>query len=231
MVVVAALELVIFVWALKNWRQDRGNVALLLITIMLSLQWADALIFGIGRWVGEGDLLEGLNRLRTTWFFLTSPLLLLASILILRNADFAWLKPKAVLVIAIPVSIVYMAMDGYVVANAEFYPACAADTLRYVLRVAPEQICAGHQPVETDGYFSPMLLLSTGAVVFTGLVVWIRRGWPWLGAASLLFIGGFVLMPTDVVGPFLSFPLDGLMAAALVFTAIRFSPKNAPVGL
>jgi hypothetical protein len=224
MLTIAILELALFAWAFRCWLKNRENIALLMVTIMLSLQWADAFIVATGSWIGQGDLLEGLNRLRTTWFFLTSPLLLIASLLVLRNARFAWLQSNVLLGGVLLASVVYMGVDGYAAWNASYYPACAADTLRYVMKVAPEQVCPGHELVAVDGYFSPMLIASTAAVVVAGAMLWIRRSWPWLGAVSLLFIAGFVLMPTDVVGPFLSFPLDGLMAATIVLTTIRFAP-------
>ena len=229
MLLIAFLELLLFVWAFRCWLKTRENFALLIVTIMLSLQWVDALIFGAGHWIGQGDFLEGLNRLRTTWFFLTSPFLLLASILMLKNARFAWLQSNILLGAVFAVSLVYMVMDGYAVWVADYYPACAADTLRYVMKVAPEQVCPGDELVAVTGYFSPMLIASTAAIVLAGLALWMWRGWPWLGIASLLFIAGFVLMPTDIVGPFLSFPLDGLMAATIVLTTIKFPPQVDPL--
>ena len=230
MLLLALALLALFVWAFSNWQKQRGNIALLLITIMLSLQWVDSLIFGLGRWIGEGDLLELLSRLRTAWFFVTSPLLLLLSFFVLRNAEFAWLRSNILLAGLVAISVAYMVIDGAAVLVADFYPVCAADTLRYVMKVPPDQICPGDEAVAVDGYFSPMLIASTAAVLLTGIILWIWRGWPWLGAASILFFGGFVLMPTDVVGPFLQFPLDGLMTAAIVLTTIQFSPdwKRSP---
>ena len=225
MVVLAFALLALFVWAFRSWLRQRNNIALLLITIMLSLQWADALIFGLGRWIGEGELLELLSRLRTTWFFLTSPLLLILCVLVLRNARFAWLQSNLLLAGIVLVSVIYMVMDAVAVFSADFYPACAADTLRYVMKVPTDQICPDDEMLAADGYFSLMLIASTAAVLITGLVLWVWRGWYWLGAASILFFGGFVLMPTDIVGPFLQFPLDGLMTAAIVLTTMRFSPN------
>ena len=225
LLVIAGLELVLFLWALRAFRGDRTNYPLLIITVMLSLQWVDALIFGIGSWVGEGNLLELLNRLRTLWFFVTSPLLLLASVLILKNARFAWLQSKTLVGVVALICLVYMVMDGYAVGQADFYPACAADTLRYVMKVAPDQVCAGDELLPVDGHFSLMLLVSTAAVILAGLVLAIWRSWPWLVIMSGVFILGFIFVPTEVVGPFLSFPLDGLMSATIVLTTIRFSPS------
>ena len=224
MLLLGVLELALFLWAFSKWRQQKNNIPLLLVTIMLSVQWFDALVFGMGRWIGIGDALENLSRIRITWFWLTSPFLLIASILVLRNARFAWFQSNILLGIILVISAFYMATDGYAALTSEYYPACAADTIRYVLKVDPTQVCPGYELPDTEGYFSPMLIGSTAAIITMALTLWIWRGWPWLGVMSILFIFGFVLMPVEVAGPFLSFPLDGLMAATIVLTTLKFPP-------
>jgi hypothetical protein len=220
----AALDAALLVYAARAWLKDRRNTALMLQTVLLLLLWFDVMTVAVGGWLGDGPALQLMSRIRYTWFYLTMPLLLIAAGALARQADFAWAKPKWVMGLICLVATVFIVTDVPRMLAAEFQVACYADTVRHVARVAPGEACAGG--VEgAGGWFRsfsiPVVFLS---VTLMGVLLWIRRGWPWLGVSTLAFMGGTAI-PTAIITPFLTYPLDTLMTAAFVFAAIKFPPQ------
>jgi hypothetical protein len=223
LLVLAVVDLALLVWSARAWLNERKNNALLLQVILLLLLWFDVLTVAVGGWLGDGPTLQLMSRIRYTWFYLTMPLLLIAVGALARQANFAWAKPKWVMALLCILATAFIATDVPRMLMAEFQVACYADTLRHVGRIAPGEACAGG--VEgTGGWFTsfsiPVVFLS---VTLMGVLLWVRRGWPWLGLSALAFMGSTAI-PASLVGPFLTYPLDTLMTAAFVFTAIRFKP-------
>ena len=106
---------------------------------------------------------------------------------------------------------------------AEYHTACFADTLRYIGKVPVGQACTVGEEGLGQGAFSPAIPLIFLAVTALGLLLWVRRGWPWLAVSAILFMASTAI-PTALVGPFLTYPLDTLMTAAFVVTAVKFKP-------
>ncbi|MDX2145587.1 MAG: hypothetical protein SFV19_19700 [Rhodospirillaceae bacterium] len=222
----AAVDAALLVFALRAWLKDRRNTALMLQTTLLLLLWFDVLTVAVGGWLGDGPTLQLMSRIRYTWFYLTMPLLLIAVGALARQADFAWAKPKWVMGLMCLVATAFIVTDVPRMLTAEFQVACYADTVRHVGRVAAGEACPGG--VEGAGgwftsYSIPVVFLSVTAM---GVLLWIRRGWPWLGVSALAFMGGTAI-PTAIITPFLTYPLDTLMTAAFLFAALKFPPRTA----
>lgn len=83
----AYLVLILFLW--KGHKKLRLSSVLFLVLLALVY---DNLIIGIGRFIGEGSLLEILNFGRFWLHALFTPTLILFSIAILREADVKWAK-------------------------------------------------------------------------------------------------------------------------------------------
>ncbi len=221
----AVIDAALLVWSARAWLKVRKNSALLLQVILLLLLWFDVMTVAIGGWLGDGALLQLMSRIRYTWFYLTMPLLLIAVGALARQADFAWAKPKWVIGLICVIASAFIVSDVPRMLTAEFQVACYADTLRHVGRVAIGEACRGG--VEgAGGWFTslsiPIVFLS---VTLMGVLLWVRRGWPWLAISALLFMASTAI-PAALVGPFLTYPLDTLMTAAFVFTALKFKPRT-----
>ncbi|MSO97682.1 MAG: hypothetical protein EXR11_05610 [Rhodospirillaceae bacterium] len=224
LLLVAVIDASLLVWSVRAWLDDRRNNALLLQTILLLLLWFDVLTVAIGGWIGVGPTLELMSRIRYTWFYLTMPLLLIGVGALARQADFAWAKPKWVIGLICIVATYFIVRDVPRVLVAEFQVACFADTVRHVGTVAVGEACPGG--VEGAGVWFrslsiPIVFLS---VTLMGVLLWVRRGWPWLAISALLFMASTAI-PSATVGPFLTYPLDTLMTAAFVITARKFTPS------
>lgn len=66
-----------------------ANIPLLVIAALVY----DNLIIGIGRWIGEGALLEGLNLARFWIHAAITPLLVAWALHAIRRAGFGWARP------------------------------------------------------------------------------------------------------------------------------------------
>jgi hypothetical protein len=104
--------------------------------------------------------------------------------------------------------------------------ACFGDTLRYIGKVPVGQACAPGEEGLGASAFTPVIPLVFLSVTITGVVLWIWRRWPWLALAAIAFMAATAI-PADVVGPFLTYPLDTLMTAAFVVAALHFPPAGA----
>lgn len=228
LLVLTAVDVALLVWAWRVWLTDRANTALLTQAILLLLLWFDALTVAIGGWMGAGPALELMNRIRFTWFYLTMPLLLIGVVALARQADFTWAQSRMWMIGACILAVVFVALEVPHAIMAEYHTACFADTLRYVGKVPVGQACVAGEEGMGQGSFSPAIPLIFLCVSTMGILMWVARGWPWLGLSALLFMLS-TAVPSSLVGPFLTYPLDTLMTAAFVWTAIRFSGSARPL--
>lgn len=221
----ALAELCLLVWMVRRWLGERDNVALLLLLFIVFPVMLDATTVASGRWIGFGPTLETMNRLRFAWFVLSMPLMWAIGAAILANAGFTWAQHRAL----VPTLVVAaVAVGGYEAIQAwqnEFHPACIFDIQRYVFQVPAGQECMGSQA--GDGTFGLPLVVPIGtlAVVLTGILLWWKRQWPWLALMCVVLIGVLGVPQSDST-TFLSYPVDGLLTATLVFAAVRFYKKT-----
>ncbi|MBL8631127.1 MAG: hypothetical protein JNM81_15950 [Rhodospirillaceae bacterium] len=227
LLILTVVDVALLVWAWRVWLRDRTNTALLTQAILLLLLWFDALTVAIGGWIGASPTLELMSRIRFSWFYLTMPLLLIGVVGLARQADFKWAQSKVWLIAACVLAVVFVALEVPRAIMADYHTACFADTLRYVNKVPVGQACVPGEEGLGGGSFSPAIPLIFLCVSTMGVLMWAARGWPWLGLSAVLFMAG-TAVPSSLVGPFLTYPLDTLMTAAFVWTAMRFPGPPKP---
>ena len=230
--ILALAELALFVWAVRRWLGERDNIALMLMLFIVFPVMLDAFTVATGRWIGFGPTLETMNRIRFAWFVFSMPLMWPICAAILRNAGIGWLQ-NALLV---PVLFVLAAVVGlYEAVQAwqnEFHPACVFDIQRYVFQVPAGQECMGSQA--GDGTFGLPIVVPIGtlAVVLTGILLWWKCRWPWLGLICIVLVAVVGVPPSDY-SILLSYPTDGLLTLTLVIAAVHFYARKrvSPGGL
>ena len=89
----ALAEITLLVWAARRWVLEPANTALLLMLFILFPVCLDSTTIASGRWIGFGEMLETLNRVRFAWFVFCMPLMWAVCAAILRDAGFAWARP------------------------------------------------------------------------------------------------------------------------------------------
>lgn len=215
--VLAAAEFLLLVWVLRRFAVTRAP-ALAMAAVPLALQWADAGIIGAGRWIGEGETLLWLNQLRFFWHAFTLPALIIGVGSLLRAAQAPLLTKRWAMAAFCMAAACAWVVQWPWWPQAEFVPACYADTLRYVNRVADTQICRADQPLGAAGGFPVVGLIVILLELLAGLWLWRRRGWIWLTLGSLVVL---VTAATAQMrhGMLPSFIGDGLSMLAFAATA------------
>ena len=215
----AAAELVLLGWVLRQFAATR-EPSLALAAVPLALQWVDAGIIGVGAWLGEGGTLLWFNQLRFFWHVVTLPVLIIGVGSILRAARFPALTKSWVMALFCITAVFAWAWQWPWWPQAEFHPACYADTLRYVNKVAADQMCRAGQSMGASAGFPVVGLVVIVLELLAGLWLWRRRGWPWLalGALLVLITAGTAQMRHGMLPSFVG---DGLAMLAFAATALR----------
>jgi len=222
MLLLAITNTALLFWTVQRWREFRHPVLVLLAFLILALPYDTALV-GAGRWLGQGEQLEFLSGPRFMLFALSVPLILIINASLAKLAGFRWAQPRWF------VGAVCLLATGFLLLSwrqilffPDLYPACWADTLRYVPSVTPTQVCSpGQVSAGSPGPLPLAALLALPSMVALGAALWWRRRWPWLFAgtlAGLTFLG----LPPSAVGPIPGFFGDALNMLALVATAVHF---------
>lgn len=182
----AGAYLALLIWgvalAARNGWWTPANLPLLVVAALVY----DNLVLGVGRFVGEGPLLEGLNYARYYLHATVTPLLVAWALHTLRRAGFGWAQAR-----------------WYQVASIG--AALALTAVEYVLEVRglalePREEYGVVSYASTEPASGPpiMVLVVAVALLICGAMVWKRQGWPWLFLGALLMtIGSAVEVPVE----------------------------------
>ncbi|MBT2600087.1 MULTISPECIES: hypothetical protein [Oceanobacillus] len=145
----------------------------------------DNAIVAIGRFIGEGALLENLNYLRYWSHAFLTPTLVLYCIGALEGSKYISIR-KTALYGATLITVLLIAVEVQTeLINLMLQPQWEFGVLRYV-------------PIETSSGPPIMILIVTLILLLTGMLLWIFDKWVWLlVGASLMTIGSIVSFPID----------------------------------
>ena len=183
--ILAGLYILLMVWGLVLLKKDdRPGLRYLLFFVTAGLVWDNALI-GLGRWIGEGPLLENLSLSRF-WAhaFLTPLLTLVADDLIVR-AGSGWARTTMARVAAWLFTLALVVLELlYETIGTEAEPVYEYGALRYAA-------------AESSG--PPIMVILVLIPLFTaGIILWRRRRSPWLFLGTLLMlIGSAIELPIE----------------------------------
>ncbi|MBM4196899.1 MAG: hypothetical protein FJ197_07355 [Gammaproteobacteria bacterium] len=201
--VFAAVHIGIWVWAFGEWNRQQRPVGLSLVLFGNLLLWYDNFRIGIGRFVGEGDLMQALSVPAFVWHWTILPIFVIVAGSILRLADFEWARNKLVMGAFCVVAVVLFALDvpdavsllfGPVAGSppVQLDPACLADTLRYTTRVTADTLCDAHSSVTSYGPGPFVAIFMNVIMTGVGILLWVKRGWKWLalGTGAMFIFAG-----------------------------------------
>lgn len=198
--VVAALLATLCVKVVTAWRRDHRSYSLLVAAVLAGLVY-DNVVLGLGRWLGEGGLLEGLTWPRFVVHALATPLLVIVGFGAARSFGLRWAGRR----------------DLHAVA-------CSLATLLVVWGLVTEVVGLDLRAEWDGGVLGygaatssvPVPAIATIlALLGVGAVLWRTCGWPWLaiGAGAM-----FVASGLGGVSPLLTNVGELALAAALVAT-------------
>jgi hypothetical protein len=213
---IALADLALLAWAIRLYRAHRGPTLVMVLTNLVFL-WADAAIIGSGRWIGEGDLLLALSHLRFGVHHLVLPLMIIAAGSIARLAGLGWAQKKSVMAAFCLVAVTFIALDLPDMLQSNYFPACFADTLRYVQAVAPAEVCRIGQGMGARPGLPVAAIVSVVVMLAVGIAIGVRRRWWWLAVGSFVM---FLLaaLPASKVGPWPSSIGEVIFFAAVLAT-------------
>lgn len=165
---------VVLVWQVSKMKRD--NYVLLLLLVLAGLFY-DTLIIGIGKFVGEGDLLKTLNAGRFFVHALLTPTMMIFGFGVLRKAGVKWAQSRTTHIVICVFTTLLIALGAYSdILRLDLQTKTVADTLRYV---------------NEGGLKGPPIpaILTIIFLIVAGISLWRNTGWMWLAiGAVVMFI-------------------------------------------
>ena len=219
----AVVHLSIWIWGWVAWSRAGRPVALTLVLISSTLLFYDNFRIGIGRFIGEGDLLKALSVPAFAWHWSMLPLLIIAAGSMARLAGLNWARNRFVMGGFCVLAVALSAMDIPKIFSMELVPACIDDVLRYSTSVNEAQLC-GPDSVVVQGAGAAFVAIATNIVVLiVGITIWVRRRWPWMALGALaMFIAAGVFARSYYSLPIANFG-EILITLGLISTALHLS--------
>ena len=181
-----------------------GVLSNVLILVILPLIYDNA-ILGIGKWIGEGEVLKNLNLARFWLHALLTPLLILFSLDVLRRAGVEWANKTSALLFAIAYTLIAFLVELF--------------TVVWDLSLKIEEKYGILSYTATNSPSGPpiMIILVTLALLVSSIILWKRTGWFWMFVGvALMLIGGMVDLPVKSGAITNTFEL--ILLTSLVFT-------------
>lgn len=182
----AVVHLTIWFWGWKLWAANNKPVSLFLVLFGGTLLFWDNLRIGLGRFIGEGDLLYAMTVPAFAWHWSLLPLLVIAAGSIARQAGLPGAANKFVMGAFCVVAVALSAHDIPKIFDMQLHLACFADTVRYTTVVGPAQLCSPDQTPVLSGAEAALVAIITNIIVLiTGIGVWVKRKWPWMAVGAI----------------------------------------------
>jgi len=222
----AVVHIAIWVWGWFAWQRGGRPATLGIVLFANALLWFDNFRIGIGRFVGEGELLATLAAAAFVWHWTVLPVFVIVAGMLARRAGLGWAQGRVVMgtfcVVAVGLFVLDVPSTVRLLSGAvELYPACIGDTLRYTVTVTLDQLCAPGDTVITGPNAFLVPVIMNVIMLGLGIALWFQRRWPWLAAGTgLMFIAaapvyGVAGLPVANFG-------EVLFALSVMVTCLRF---------
>ncbi len=164
----------LFVFLIWQVSKIKWNNYVLIFSLVLTGLFYDALIIGIGKFLGEGDLLKTLNAGRFYVHALLTPIMMIFGFGVLRKAGANWAQGKTAHLILCIATTLLVALGAYSdILQLDLQAKTIADTLRYV---------------NEGGIKGPPIpaILTIIFLIVAGISLWRNTGWKWLAIGGIL---------------------------------------------
>lgn len=164
---------------------NRWDASSLLFLVVFGLVYDNGLI-AIGKFLGEGPLLENLSYLRFWFHAFFTPTLVLFSWSVLNRAGIEFAKRKIVYIGALLYTIALVIMEII--------------TETYGIKIVPEREHGLLRYVSAEPSSGPplMVLFVSIALITAGAILWKKTGWKWMLIGSVVMtVGSAVPIPVE----------------------------------
>jgi len=162
---------VFLVWQVTQIK--RNNYVWLLLLVLAGLFY-DTLIIGIGKFVGESNLLQTLNAGRFYVHALLTPTMMIFGFGVLRKAGVKWAQGKTAHIIVCIITTLLIGLGAFSdILRLDLHVKTVADTLRYV---------------NEGGMKGPPIpaILTIIFLIVAGISLWRNSGWKWLAIGAIV---------------------------------------------
>ncbi|MEO7386480.1 MAG: hypothetical protein ABIX37_06065 [Gammaproteobacteria bacterium] len=191
----ALIHIGIWLWGWKLWAETGKPVALLIVLVGGTLLFYDNFRIGIGRFIGEGDLLYAMSVPAFAWHWSLLPLLVIAAGSIARLAGLQWAQNRLVMGAFCVVAVALSIHDIPKIFAMDLHIACLDDVVRYTTTVKESQLCHPTDAVVPNGADAAIVAIITNVFVLgVGIALWISRRWAWMavGAGAMFVAAGLL---------------------------------------
>jgi len=230
----ATAQLALWAWGWRAWARGGRPPALAWVLVPTALLWYDNARIGVGRFVGEGDLLYALSVPALAWHWTMLPAFVLAAGAIARAAGLAWARrapgragfwalAAVLFVVDVPyaIGVVFGPVGPF--AGVELRLGCIGDAIRYTATLTPAYFCGSETEAYRVGPGPVVAIVMVVVVLAVGLALWRARGWPWLAAAAgLMFVAAAGGPAFGTYAPPVANVGELAFVAGLIVTAERF---------
>jgi len=170
------------VWQLS--KLNKNSYVWVLIFVLVGLLY-DTLIIGIGKFLGEGEVLKTLNAGRFYVHALLTPTMIIFGFGVLRKAGVKWAQSRIAHIIVCSFSTLLILLGAYSdMVQLDLQSKVVAGTLRYI---------------NEGGIKGPPVpaILTIIFLIVAGITIWRNTGWMWLAIGAIfMFIAAGLGMDT-----------------------------------
>lgn len=201
-----AVLLLLAVWLAGLFAQTRSLAALFTLIVAIGLVYDNGII-AAGSLIGTGPLLEALNWPRYVIHAFATPLLVIVALDLAQRYGLAW-STRTGWSAAFWVLTVLLVAYGVVV-----------ELLPLSLVAESSGGVTSYAPAGGSGFPLPAMVTMV-ALTAVGVLIWVRKSWPWLGLGAILAFIGFG------VAPALDFTVLGQFAEVVLIGGISLSESR-----
>lgn len=184
--IITMLYVLLFVFGIVLWKQDSSHrVRYLLFIVTAALIWDNG-IMGIGKWIGEGEVLEKLNLARFWLHAFGTPLLAVISLGLMQRSGSQWAQKTVA------------RWGAWIFTVALIVLELVTETLSLAIKPVLEYGALRYVPVEKGGGPPLMVLLILIPLFTAGITLWKRK------VTSVLFWGTLIM----TIGSAVPIPVD-----------------------
>lgn len=200
-----AAYLFLLIWGIKlAARYGCNDLSNVLLLVIIGLVYDNG-VLAMGKFIGEGSLLENISYPRFYMHAFFTPLLVLFSLSAMKKADFKWTFKKWFQ------AIFYLLTLGLIV--YELF----SEVLGLTLEANWKYGVLSYSNVEPASGVPLMVLFVSLILIFASIIVWRKQGWIWFFVGTLImFLGN--AFPISLPSAAITNAFELILIVSLFFT-------------